>query len=50
MTGTGLVPPDDVALSPGQRVEITISGIGTLENPVCAARDLLANERSTTHV
>jgi 2-dehydro-3-deoxy-D-arabinonate dehydratase len=50
MTGTGLVPPDDVALAPGQRVEITISGIGTLENPVCAARDLLANERSTTHV
>jgi 2-dehydro-3-deoxy-D-arabinonate dehydratase len=50
LTGTGLVPPDDVALAPGQRVEITISGIGTLENPVCAARDLLANERSTSHV
>ena len=34
LTGTGLVPPDDVALAPGQRVVIDVSGIGSLENPV----------------
>jgi 2-dehydro-3-deoxy-D-arabinonate dehydratase len=49
LTGTGLVPPDDVALAPGQRVAIELSGIGTLENPVRAAADLLANERSSTN-
>jgi 2-dehydro-3-deoxy-D-arabinonate dehydratase len=50
LTGTGLVPPDDVALAPGQRVEITIAGIGKLVNPVGAAADLLPAERSKTHV
>ena len=50
LTGTGLVPPDDVALSPGQRVEIDVSGIGSLENPVFAAGDLLPKERSGTNV
>ena len=50
LTGTGLVPPDDVALAPGQHVEITISGIGKLVNPVGAAADLLPAERSETHV
>ncbi|KAB7728634.1 2-hydroxyhepta-2,4-diene-1,7-dioate isomerase [Rudanella paleaurantiibacter] len=34
MTGTGLVPPDDFTLLPGDVVQITIAGIGTLENPV----------------
>src|SRR5579862_155585 len=38
LTGTGVVPPDHVTLSAGQVVEISISGIGTLRNPV-AARD-----------
>ena len=33
MTGTGLVPPDDFSLEPGDRVRITIGGL-TLENPV----------------
>ena len=47
LTGTGLVPPDDVALAPGQRVLIDVSGIGRLENPVRAASDLLQKERST---
>jgi 2-dehydro-3-deoxy-D-arabinonate dehydratase len=47
MTGTGLVPPDDVALTPGRRVEVTVSGIGTLENPVGAAADLAGRERSS---
>jgi 2-dehydro-3-deoxy-D-arabinonate dehydratase len=50
LTGTGLVPPDDVALAPGLRVQIDVSGIGSLENPVCAASDLLPKERSSTNV
>jgi 2-dehydro-3-deoxy-D-arabinonate dehydratase len=50
LTGTGLVPPDDVALAPGHQVEIRIRGIGTLVNPVGAAADLLPRERSKTHV
>jgi 2-dehydro-3-deoxy-D-arabinonate dehydratase len=46
LTGTGLVPPDDVALAPGQQVEISVPSIGTLVNPVGAAADLLNEERS----
>ena len=34
MTGTGLVPPDQFTLEPGDVVSITIAGIGTLRNPV----------------
>ena len=34
MTGTGIVPPDDFTLTPGDQVDITITGIGTLSNPV----------------
>ena len=34
MTGTGIVPPDDVALADGDVVEIEVSGIGVLRNPV----------------
>lgn len=34
LTGTGIVPDQDVALMPGDRVAITIDGIGMLENPV----------------
>ncbi len=37
LTGTGVVPPDDVGLAPGQVVEIHIPGIGTLRNTVAAA-------------
>jgi 2-dehydro-3-deoxy-D-arabinonate dehydratase len=36
LTGTGVVPPDDFRLAPGHTVEITISRIGTLRNPVAA--------------
>jgi 2-dehydro-3-deoxy-D-arabinonate dehydratase len=36
LTGTGIVPPDNVTLSAGQSVEITIPEIGTLRNPVGA--------------
>jgi 2-dehydro-3-deoxy-D-arabinonate dehydratase len=50
LTGTGLVPPDDVALMPGQQIEIRIPGIGKLVNPVGAVADLLPAERSKTHV
>ena len=34
MTGTGLVPPDNYTLQSGDRVEISIEGIGQLVNPV----------------
>jgi len=34
LTGAGIVPPDAFTLAERDRVRITISGIGTLENPV----------------
>lgn len=34
MTGTGIVPPDDVALCEGDVVSIAITGIGVLRNPI----------------
>ena len=34
LTGAGIVPDDAFTLNPGDSVRITISGIGTLENPV----------------
>ena len=34
LTGAGIVPHDSFTLAEGDRVRITISGIGTLENPV----------------
>jgi 2-dehydro-3-deoxy-D-arabinonate dehydratase len=34
LTGTGIVPPDEINLQPGDLVRITIDGIGTLANPV----------------
>lgn len=34
LTGTGVVPPNEFTLSAGDRVKITISGVGTLENTV----------------
>ena len=34
LTGTGVVPPDDFTLEPGQVVEIEVPGIGILRNPV----------------
>ena len=34
LTGAGIVPPDSFTLADGDRVSITISGIGTLENTV----------------
>lgn len=34
MTGTGMVPPNDFTLEPGDVVDITIEGIGTLRNTI----------------
>ncbi|QDU43026.1 Fumarylacetoacetate (FAA) hydrolase family protein [Symmachiella dynata] len=34
LTGTGIVPPDEFTLEHGDEVAITITGIGTLVNPV----------------
>ena len=34
LTGTGLVPPDEFTLEPGDRVRITVEGVGALENRV----------------
>ena len=34
LTGTGIVPPDGFALRAEDQVQISISGVGTLENPV----------------
>lgn len=34
LTGTGIVPGDDFTLQDGDKVSITIQGIGTLTNPV----------------
>jgi 2-dehydro-3-deoxy-D-arabinonate dehydratase len=41
LTGTGLVPPDEVSLEPGQVVEIRVPEIGTLSNPVVLASTLV---------
>jgi 2-dehydro-3-deoxy-D-arabinonate dehydratase len=50
LTGTGIVPPDEVTLVPGQSVEITIAGIGTLRNPVGAAAKPEQPEEEAAHV
>ncbi|WP_145036609.1 fumarylacetoacetate hydrolase family protein [Paenibacillus sp. Y412MC10] len=34
LTGTSIVPPNEFTLEPGDRIEISISSIGTLVNPV----------------
>jgi 2-dehydro-3-deoxy-D-arabinonate dehydratase len=34
LTGTGIVPPDEFTLASGDDVSISITGIGTLRNPV----------------
>jgi len=44
LTGTGLVPPDDFTLEPGQMVEIDVPQIGALRNPVVEAASLMRKE------
>jgi 2-dehydro-3-deoxy-D-arabinonate dehydratase len=39
LTGTGIVPPDDFTLRPGDVVRIAIDGIGILVNPVVQAAE-----------
>jgi 2-dehydro-3-deoxy-D-arabinonate dehydratase len=34
MTGTGIVPPDELTLEHGDSIRISIDGIGMLENHV----------------
>jgi 2-dehydro-3-deoxy-D-arabinonate dehydratase len=34
LTGTGIVPPAEFALRPGDEIEIHVPPIGTLRNPV----------------
>ena len=34
MTGTGIVPTTEFTLLPGDIVNITIDGVGTLSNPI----------------
>jgi 2-dehydro-3-deoxy-D-arabinonate dehydratase len=34
LTGTGLVPPDEITLEDGDQVEIEIEGVGRVEHPV----------------
>ncbi len=34
LTGTGLIPPDEFSLIPGDNVKISIGGIGDLANPI----------------
>ena len=51
LTGTGLVPPTDFTLEPGDIVEIRVPGIGILRNPVGNAADLIhESTRSEAHV
>jgi 2-dehydro-3-deoxy-D-arabinonate dehydratase len=38
LTGTGIVPDKDFTLQPGDVVDISIAGIGTLANPVVRGR------------
>ena len=41
LTGTGLVPPDNLSLVPGHWVEIHVPEVGTLVNPVVLASTLV---------
>ena len=46
-TGTGIIPPMDIALAPGDVVSISVDGVGTLANPVAEIpleSNLIANQ------
>jgi 2-dehydro-3-deoxy-D-arabinonate dehydratase len=43
LTGTGIVPPDDASLQPGQTVEIRVPGIGILANTVAHASTIVGS-------
>ncbi|HTQ63262.1 MAG TPA: fumarylacetoacetate hydrolase family protein [Puia sp.] len=42
MTGTGMVPPPEFTLQPGDKIDITIEGIGTLRNKVAIKKQTTA--------
>ncbi len=44
LTGTGLVPPDDVSLEPGHTVRITVEGVGTLINNVAPSAEIVGSK------
>lgn len=46
MTGTGIVPPDDFALRPGDEMRVAITTIGTLSNVARQIDSSWVNERS----
>ncbi|WP_067927615.1 fumarylacetoacetate hydrolase family protein [Alicyclobacillus shizuokensis] len=48
MTGTGIVPPDEFTLAPGDVVEISVDEIGTLRNPVNGPTQRASAEPSLT--
>ena len=48
-TGTGVVPPYAIRPTAGQSVEITISRIGTLRNPVAAGAASEDRTEETAH-
>jgi len=40
LTGTGIVPPDDLTLAPGDEVRIAVAGVGVLEHAIhCRERE-----------
>jgi 2-dehydro-3-deoxy-D-arabinonate dehydratase len=50
LTGTGLVPTDDVTLKPGYTVEIRIPEIGLLRNPVAGPAGQSQSQEAERHV
>jgi 2-dehydro-3-deoxy-D-arabinonate dehydratase len=40
-TGTGIVPEMDFTLAEGDRIDIAITGVGTLSNPVVEGAEAL---------
>jgi 2-dehydro-3-deoxy-D-arabinonate dehydratase len=50
LTGTGIVPPDEVSLSEGMSVEIRIPEIGVLCNPVGASSQSLLSREAKANV
>jgi 2-dehydro-3-deoxy-D-arabinonate dehydratase len=50
LTGTGIVPPDEVTLTAGMVVEIRIAEIGLLRNPVGAGTQSTSSQEATANV
>jgi 2-dehydro-3-deoxy-D-arabinonate dehydratase len=39
LTGTGIVPPDEITLQEGDRVRIAVEGVGVLEHGIYRIND-----------